>query len=303
MSQKRGAAVPGGLPRDPAALRPGPIAHHCPRLSRDGPVARPASLRPFWLAATHNRNCGSAPAGKARPAWGRTPSPGRLPGHVLAPPGGRLCPGYRAAQRPRLDAGRAAHRQFVSGPGRPARESRHGRSHPGARGQPSRLSHAFAFCAAEANAGPAPEHQAPPCGRAGRGLRPRGRDASPLVAAVLVPGGQDAAVHGARRRRRGSRPCRFNMGAKFVAVTAAGAGGPIWSSADCPSGSGSHVVVLTAGRPGVLQVSWDRRTSSAGCRAIRRPVRPGEYKVTAVSGRLRSSTVNIVLGARGASGP
>ena len=100
-----------------------------------------------------------------------------------------------------------------------------------------------------------------------------------------------------------SRPCRFNMGAKFVAVTAAGAGGPIWSSADCPSGSGSHVVVLTAGRPGVLQVSWDRRTSSAGCRAIRRPVRPGEYKVTAVSGRLRSSTVNIVLGARGASGP
>jgi hypothetical protein len=100
-----------------------------------------------------------------------------------------------------------------------------------------------------------------------------------------------------------SRPCRFNMGAKFVAVTAAGAGGPIWSSADCPSGSGSHVVVLTAGRPGVLQVSWDRKTSSAGCRAIRRPVRPGEYKVTAVSGRLRSSTVNIVLGARGASGP
>jgi hypothetical protein len=100
-----------------------------------------------------------------------------------------------------------------------------------------------------------------------------------------------------------SQPCRFNMGAGFVSVTAAGPGGPIWSSADCAHGDGSHMAVLAAGTPAVLQISWDRRTSSPGCHGTRRLVRPGEYKVTAAAGRLRSSTVNIVLGAKGASGP
>jgi hypothetical protein len=100
-----------------------------------------------------------------------------------------------------------------------------------------------------------------------------------------------------------SQPCRFSMGPRFVSVTVAGPGGPVWSSADCAQDSGTHVAVLTAGRPGVLNVSWDRRTSSPGCNGVRRLVRPGEYKVTAVAGRLRSSTVNIVLGAKGASGP
>jgi hypothetical protein len=92
------------------------------------------------------------------------------------------------------------------------------------------------------------------------------------------------------------------MGTKSVSVVIA-AGRRIWSSADCVSGGGSNVVVLTPGTPAVLRVSWDRRTSSPGCAGTGRVADPGEYKVTAVAGRLRSQTVNFVLGAQGASGP
>lgn len=98
------------------------------------------------------------------------------------------------------------------------------------------------------------------------------------------------------------QPCRFNMGAKFVSVVIA-AGRRIWSSADCVSGNGSNVIVLSRGVPAVLHVSWDRRTSSPGCSGTSHAAAPGEYKVTAVAGHLRSKTVNLVLGAEGASGP
>jgi hypothetical protein len=99
----------------------------------------------------------------------------------------------------------------------------------------------------------------------------------------------------------GSQPCRFNMGTRFVAVVVA-ADKPIWSSADCPQGRPSHPFVLTASSPAVLRVSWNEKTSSPGC-GTEQAARPGEYQATAVDGRLRSKAVNIVLGARGASGP
>jgi hypothetical protein len=98
------------------------------------------------------------------------------------------------------------------------------------------------------------------------------------------------------------QPCRFNMGTKFVSVVIA-SDGRIWSSADCVSGSGSNMIVLTRGVPAVLSVSWDRKTSSPGCGGTSQAVVPGEYRVTAVAGHLRSRTVNLVLGAQGASGP
>jgi hypothetical protein len=99
-----------------------------------------------------------------------------------------------------------------------------------------------------------------------------------------------------------AQPCRFNMGTKFVSVVIASAQ-RMWSSADCVSGSGSHMTVLARGRPAVLRVSWNRRTSSPGCRGTSHAVAPGEYTVIAIAGRLRSKTVNLVLGAPGASGP
>jgi hypothetical protein len=93
------------------------------------------------------------------------------------------------------------------------------------------------------------------------------------------------------------------MGAKFVSVIVAAGSRPLWNSADCPQGRGSHPAALSTDQPGVLNVSWDRRTSSPGCTGTQRLVRPGEYQATAVAGRLHSRTVNVVLGAKGASGP
>jgi hypothetical protein len=99
------------------------------------------------------------------------------------------------------------------------------------------------------------------------------------------------------------RPCRFNMGAKFVAVVVTDGGRRIWSSADCVSGGGSNMIVLTRGVPAVLHLSWDMKTSSLGCSGVRRLVAAGEYQVAAVAGAIRTATQNFVLGAKGVSGP
>jgi hypothetical protein len=100
-----------------------------------------------------------------------------------------------------------------------------------------------------------------------------------------------------------SRPCRFNMSAKSVSVVIASGDRRIWSSADCASGAASNMVVIASGRPAALRLSWDRRTSSPGCSGSGQLVRPGEYQVSAVAGRLHTKATNFVLGAKGVSGP
>src|SRR5262245_21939789 len=99
------------------------------------------------------------------------------------------------------------------------------------------------------------------------------------------------------------QPCRFNMGAKFVSVVVTVSGQRVWSSADCVSGDGSNMIVIGRNTPAVLRLSWNRKTSSPGCTGTVHLVRAGEYQVTAVAGRQHSATVNVVLGATGASGP
>jgi hypothetical protein len=97
--------------------------------------------------------------------------------------------------------------------------------------------------------------------------------------------------------------CEFNMGTKFVSAVITSGDRRMWSSADCATGAGgSNVVVLANGTPGVLRVTWDRRTSSPGCTGSAL-VRPGEYQVSATAASLHSAKVNLVLGAKGASGP
>jgi hypothetical protein len=100
-----------------------------------------------------------------------------------------------------------------------------------------------------------------------------------------------------------TRPCRFNMSAKFVSVLIASGDRRVWSSADCASGAASNMVIVASDRPAVLRLSWDRRTSSPGCSGSGQLVRPGEYQVRAVAGSLHSQSVNFVLGAKGVSGP
>jgi hypothetical protein len=106
------------------------------------------------------------------------------------------------------------------------------------------------------------------------------------------------------RARASGQPCRFTVSSTSVSVVVTAAGRHIWSSADCASGGGSRTVVVTGTRPAViLRTSWDRKTSAAGCTGASRLVPPGEYKVTAVAGHLRSGTAHLVLGAQGAAGP
>jgi hypothetical protein len=98
-----------------------------------------------------------------------------------------------------------------------------------------------------------------------------------------------------------SQPCHFDIGARAVSVLIDTPGGRlIWNSADCAGGSGSRPVVLASGTRATLRVSWDRRT---GCGGAGNLVRPGEYQVRAVAGADHSKSVNIVLGAKGVSGP
>jgi hypothetical protein len=100
------------------------------------------------------------------------------------------------------------------------------------------------------------------------------------------------------------KACRFKVSSTSVAVVVATtAGHRIWSSADCAGAGGSSTVLLTGSRPTVvLRVSWNRRTSAPGC-AGGQLVRPAEYQVTAIDGHLHSGATNVVLAAKGASGP
>jgi len=98
-----------------------------------------------------------------------------------------------------------------------------------------------------------------------------------------------------------SHPCHFDMSPRLVSVVIdTPAGRPIWSSADCASGSGSDPVVLASSTKATLRVSWNRRT---GCGDGGNLVLPGEYQVSAAVGADHSKSVNIVLGAKGVSGP
>jgi hypothetical protein len=98
-----------------------------------------------------------------------------------------------------------------------------------------------------------------------------------------------------------SRPCHFDMSARAVSVVIdTPRGRLIWNSAACATGSAPDPVVLASDKPATLHASWDRRT---GCGAAGNLVRPGEYQVRAVAGVDHSKSVNIVLGAKGVSGP
>jgi hypothetical protein len=106
------------------------------------------------------------------------------------------------------------------------------------------------------------------------------------------------------RARTSGQACRFKVSSTSVAVVITAAGHHVWSSADCAGASGSSTVILTGSRPSVvLRVTWNRRTSAPGCAGTSRLAPPGEYQVTAVAGHLHSGATNVVLGAKGASGP
>ena len=101
-----------------------------------------------------------------------------------------------------------------------------------------------------------------------------------------------------------ARPCSFDVGAKHVQlVIKAGGERRVWDSADCVRSAGQRMERLTRGVPAVLRISWDRKTSAAGCRAPGQAAQPGTYTATARSGPLRSQSLIFVLAGRGIAVP
>jgi hypothetical protein len=100
-----------------------------------------------------------------------------------------------------------------------------------------------------------------------------------------------------------ARPCSFDVGTKHVQlVIKAGGERQVWDSADCVR-TGQRMERLTRGVPAVLRISWDRKTSAAGCRSPGQAARPGTYTATARSGALHSQSLIFVLAGRGIAVP
>jgi hypothetical protein len=101
-----------------------------------------------------------------------------------------------------------------------------------------------------------------------------------------------------------ARPCWFDVGAKNVQlVIRAGGERRVWDSADCVRSAGHRMERLTRGVPAVLRVSWDRKTSAAGCRLPGKAAQPDTYTATARSGPLHSQSLIFVLAGPGVAVP
>jgi hypothetical protein len=99
------------------------------------------------------------------------------------------------------------------------------------------------------------------------------------------------------------QPCKFNVGARQLAVAVTGAHGQLWSSADCVQGGRSQVVSLRRGVPAVVWISWNRRTSAPGCLLASRRVHRGTFTATATARHLQSKGLIFVLSAPGLAVP
>jgi len=89
-----------------------------------------------------------------------------------------------------------------------------------------------------------------------------------------------------------SQTCTFNVGTRHLTLLIESGGVRVWNSADCGGKSGaSSVAKLKRGVPLQVQMSWDRRLSSPGCKMPRALARPGAYTVRASVGQLHSHTL------------
>jgi hypothetical protein len=94
----------------------------------------------------------------------------------------------------------------------------------------------------------------------------------------------------------GQSTCTFNVGARHVALVVRSGSVRVWSSADCPRGSGSLVLDLQRGVPTTLSITWNRQTSSPGCSGPSSAMPAGTYSATVSDGALTSNSVTFRLG-------
>ncbi|HMH94931.1 MAG TPA: hypothetical protein VK586_28080 [Streptosporangiaceae bacterium] len=94
----------------------------------------------------------------------------------------------------------------------------------------------------------------------------------------------------------GQPTCTFNVGARHVALVIRSGSVRVWSSADCPRGSGSLVLDLQRGVPTTLSITWNRQNSSPGCMGPSSAMPAGTYSATVTDGGLASNSVTFRLG-------
>jgi len=93
----------------------------------------------------------------------------------------------------------------------------------------------------------------------------------------------------------GQPTCTFNVGARHVALVIRSGSVRVWSSADCPRGSGSLILDLQRGVPTALSITWNRQTSSPGCTGPSSAMPAGTYSATVTDGGLASNSVTFRL--------
>jgi hypothetical protein len=86
----------------------------------------------------------------------------------------------------------------------------------------------------------------------------------------------------------GRQACTFNVGATHLSLLIRTAAGRVWNSADCAAGRKSLPTDLLPGVPTVMPISWNRTTSSPGCKVAASRVPAGVYAATASSGIITS---------------
>ncbi|HMG61721.1 MAG TPA: hypothetical protein VK599_02125 [Streptosporangiaceae bacterium] len=87
----------------------------------------------------------------------------------------------------------------------------------------------------------------------------------------------------------GREACTFNVGATHLSLMIRTAAGRVWNSADCAAGRKSLPTDLVPGVPTAMPISWNRKTSSPGCKVAASKVPAGFYAATASSGSITSN--------------
>jgi hypothetical protein len=93
----------------------------------------------------------------------------------------------------------------------------------------------------------------------------------------------------------GGPTCTFDVGAGHVALVIRSGSVRVWSSGDCPQGSGSLVLDLQRGVPTTLSITWNRQASSPGCRGPSSAMPAGTYSATVTDAGLESNSVTFRL--------
>lgn len=165
-----------------------------------------------------------------------------------------------------------------------------GRSGPGSGG--ARSSNGQSSTAGQAEVGGAARPAA-----AGSGMRPcsHGDVVLSLLASQSGYAGRQLPQFSIDVVGTGGPTCTFDVGARHVALVIRSGSVRVWSSADCPRGSGSLILDLQRGVPTTLSITWNRQTSSPGCSGPSSAMPAGTYTGTVTDGGLDSNPVTFRL--------